>query len=99
MSLPATCPKCQRIRQPGQDACAQCGLLVTRWESFKLEVPSLEPVDKAWSDLQPQWTEDEAHKRFLDLAAQFDGLDVAAALYKKRSIEDPQDIRAREGLG
>src|SRR6476469_7668813 len=98
MSLPATCPKCQRTRQAGQDACAQCGLLVTRWEGFQLEVPSLEPVDKAWSDLQAQWTDDEAHQRFLDMAAQFDGLDVAAALYNKRSMDEPQDGRAREGL-
>jgi hypothetical protein len=98
MSAPELCPKCHRTRLPGQDACAQCGLLVTRWETYKPEVPSLEPVDKAWSDLQAKWDDDAAHEMFLELAAHFDGLDVAAALYKKRSVDDPQDTRAREGL-
>jgi hypothetical protein len=61
-------------------------------------VPSLEPVDQAWSDLQAHWLEDDAHRRFLELAARFDGLDVAAALYKQRNMDHPDDARAREGL-
>jgi hypothetical protein len=80
------------------EACPQCGLLVARWEGFHLEVPSLEPVDRAWAELEANWSDESAHKRFLELAAHVDGLDVAAALYKRRNLAQPDDPRAREGL-
>lgn len=98
MTVPRECPKCRHERQPGQDACARCGLLVARWEGFQPELPSLEPVDRAWAELLASWSDEGAHRRFLELAAQVDGLDVAAALYKQRSLAEPDDGRAREGL-
>lgn len=99
--MPSHCPKCQRERRPGEDACARCGLLVTRWEGFEVEVPNLppgDPVGRAWAALEGSWQDDAAHKRFLEQAATFDELDVAAAFYRKRSNADPTDGKARAGL-
>jgi hypothetical protein len=92
------CPKCHRERKPGEDSCARCGLLVTRWEGFVLQVPRLEPVEQAWQALLLSWNDDEAHRRFLEQASAYDGLDVAAALYRKARLDRPGDPRADEGL-
>jgi hypothetical protein len=94
----SVCPKCQRARKPGEDSCARCGLLVTRWEGFQLTLPSLPPVDAAWTRLASEWEDEAAHKRFLELAAQHDGLDVAAALYQKAQRDRPGDARAEDGV-
>jgi hypothetical protein len=98
MSLPNVCPKCQRERRAGEDACARCGLLVARWSGFQAELPTLEPVDRAWAELLGAWSEPEAHRRFVERAAQCDGLDVAAALYRHHLRSHPGDAFAEEGL-
>jgi hypothetical protein len=96
--LPTVCPKCQRERVPGEDACARCGLLVTRWEGFAADEPTHPALDEPWAKLVDSWDDEAAHARFLELAAAFDGLDVAAARYRKRKLADPNDARAEEGL-
>jgi hypothetical protein len=92
------CPKCQRERQPGDTSCRRCGLLVEKWEGFIVELPSLPPVDEAWKKLEQTWEDDDAHRRFLDQAAAFDGLDVAAALYRDARRRRPADARAEAGI-
>jgi hypothetical protein len=96
--LSTVCPKCQRERLPGEDACARCGLLVARWEGHSLEEPTHPALDTPWVELEASWQEDAAHRRFLELAAGCDGLDVAAARYRKRALDDPADARAQRGL-
>jgi hypothetical protein len=98
MRIATSCPKCQRERRPGEDACARCGLLVARWEGFLLELPLLPPVDQAWDELLRAWHDTEAHRRFLQIAAGSDGLDVAAAHYRQAEREHPDDPRARAGI-
>lgn len=98
MRLATVCPKCQRERLPGEDSCARCGLLVARWEGYAPEEPSHPPVDEAWAELDGQWHDDAAHSRFLERAAASDGLDVAAAKYRKRALHDPGDARAQRGV-
>jgi hypothetical protein len=98
MRLPMTCPKCQRERLPGEDACARCGLLIARWEGFANVEPSLPALDEPWAELVAAWDDAEAHDRFLDLAASFDALDVAAARYRRVSLERKDDERAQTGL-
>lgn len=71
---------------------------MARWEGFLPDVPSHPPVDAAWAKLKQQWEDDVAHRQFLDQAAQFDGLDVAAALYRGARRERPDDARAEDGL-
>lgn len=98
MRLPTACPKCQRERLPGEDACARCGLLVARWEGFAVEEPSHPALEEPWHALEAAWDEDKAHTAFLELAAAVDGLDVAAAKYRKRQVATPDDARAERGL-
>ena len=98
MRLPTACPKCQRERLPGVDACARCGLLVARWEGFAVEEPSHPALEEPWRKLEAAWNDDKAHSAFLELAATVDGLDVAAAKYRKRKLAAPDDGRAERGL-
>ncbi len=93
-----TCPKCQRERLPGEDACARCGLLVSRWEGFVIAEPTLEALDQPWAELQARWGDAQQHARFIDLAASLDALDVAAARYRRMRLAQPDDERAQAGL-
>jgi hypothetical protein len=83
---------------PGEDACARCGLLVARWEGFAVEEPHHPALEEPWQKLQAEWQDDAAHTRFLELAATVDGLDVAAAKYRRRQLATPDDERANKGL-
>jgi hypothetical protein len=96
--VPTSCPKCQHERLPGDDACARCGLLVTRWEGFASSDPAHPALDAPWEKLLTEWQEDAAHTRFLELAATVDGLDVAAAKYRRRKQAEPTDTKAEKGL-
>jgi hypothetical protein len=98
MRMPIVCPKCQREHRPGESACARCGLLVARWESYRDETPPCPPVDAAWTELQTRWDDDAAHRRFLETASRADALDLAARYYRRRRQEAPNDVRAAEGL-
>lgn len=98
MRLPTACPKCQRERLPGEDACARCGLLVARWDGFAVEEPSHPALEEPWRKLEAAWDDDQAHTAFLELAATVDGLDVAAAKYRRRKLAAPEDARAERGL-
>lgn len=98
MRLATACPKCRRERIPGEDACARCGLLVARWEGFTAEEPSHPALEAPWDKLQSAWSDEAAHGAFLELAAAVDGLDVAAAKYRRRSLAEPGDARAERGL-
>ena len=96
--LATACPKCQRERVPGQDACARCGLLVARWEGFAVEEPTHPALEVPWQKLEQSWSDDAAHTAFLELAATVEGLDVAAARYRRRTLADPADERAARGV-
>lgn len=98
MRLPTVCPKCQRERLPGEDACARCGLLVARWEGFAVEEPTHPALEEPWRAVEADWSNEAAHARFLEVAATVDGLDVAAARYRKRKLAHPGDALAERGL-
>jgi hypothetical protein len=83
---------------PGDDACARCGLLVTRWAGFAAEEPSHPALEEPWRVLEAAWQDDAAHTKYLELAATVEGLDVAAAKYRKRQLAEPGDERAARGL-
>jgi hypothetical protein len=84
---------------PAEDACARCGLLVTRWEGYATEEPTHPALEEPWKELEAgQWQDESAHARFLELAAAVDGLDVAAARYRKKTLAEPDDTRAQWGL-
>lgn len=92
------CPKCQRERVPGAEACSRCGLLVARWEGFAVEEPTHPLLEEPWQKLEQSWTDDAVHSAFLELAATVDGLDVAAAKYRRRVLAAPDDLRAERGV-
>ncbi len=71
---------------------------MTRWEGFAAEEPTHPALEEPWQQLVAGWDDDAAHTRFLELAAAVDGLDVAAARYRKRKQADPSDARAERGL-
>jgi hypothetical protein len=96
--IPERCPKCERARRPGEEACAQCGLLVARWASYSDEPPEHPALDPAWSALEASWQDEAAHARFLDLAATSGGLDLAAARYRAARRRRPGDPVAEAGL-
>lgn len=96
--LATACPKCQRERMPGEDACARCGLLVARWDGFAVEEPTHPALEEPWKQLEQSWDEDAAHSAFLELAATVEGLDVAAAKYRRRKQAAPEDQKAERGL-
>jgi hypothetical protein len=83
---------------PGEDSCARCGLLVARWEGFAAEEPNHPALDEPWQKLLAEWQDDAAHTRFLELAATVDGLDIAAAKYRRMQLATPEDARAEKGL-
>src|SRR3954468_19294973 len=95
--LATACPKCQRERMPGEDACARCGLLVARWEGFAAEEPTHPALEEPWKKLEATWGDDAAHTAFLELAATVEGLDVAAARYRRRKLAQPGDEKAGGG--
>ena len=100
MSSPReACPKCGEARREDRAACPRCGLMVDRWTSFTVAPPApSEPLAAAWTKLLDSWEEESAHKRLLDLAANLGELDTAAALYRHRLRERPEDPFARQGL-
>src|SRR4051812_13463338 len=96
--LATACPKCQRERTPGEDACARCGLLVARWEGFAFAEPTHPALEEPWKTLEASWGDDAAHTAFLELAATVEGLDVAASKYRRRKQAVPDDAKAERGL-
>jgi uncharacterized Zn finger protein (UPF0148 family) len=93
-----SCPKCDTPAPTGAAACPRCGLAVERWSSFDRRPPSHPPVDEAWAALEASWADEAAHKRFVERAAETDGLDVAAARYRAVVRARPDDEPARRGL-
>jgi hypothetical protein len=107
VTAPTVCPKCQRERRAGEDACAKCGLLVSRWAGFANEIQSHPLLDALWGKVEESWEDDARHARFLDEAAAAGALDLAAARYATRlrqhsnsegGSDSDSDPRARAGL-
>jgi hypothetical protein len=98
MAPPTICPKCNRERLPGEDACSRCGLLVARWASFAAaEAPSHPVLDGLWGKVEESWEDDARHARFLEEAASVGGLELAAHRYRNR-LRHENDARAQAGL-
>ena len=71
---------------------------MARWEGFAVEEPSHPALEEPWHKLEAAWDDDKAHSAFLELAATVDGLDVAAAKYRRRKLAAPEDAKAERGL-
>jgi hypothetical protein len=98
MAIAHVCPKCRRERRAGEDACARCGLLVTRWEGWSGDPPAHPLLDGLWAACEADWEDPAAHERFLEQAVAAGGLDVAAARYRAAHRQRQGDARAEAGL-
>jgi hypothetical protein len=98
MAIAPVCPKCRRERRPGEDACARCGLLVTRWEGWVDDAPAHPLLDGLWAACEADWQDAAVHDRFLEQATAAGELDVAAARYRAACRQRPGDARAQAGL-
>jgi hypothetical protein len=98
MPLAANCPKCEHAREPGRDACAHCGLLVTLWDGYRASQGVHPMLDGLWAAVEADWGDEEAHARFVDQAVASGRLDVAAARYRQWLRGRPGDRQARAGL-
>ena len=71
---------------------------MARWDGFAVEEPSHPALEEPWRKLEAAWDDDKAHTAFLELAATVDGLDVAAAKYRRKKLAAPEDAKAERGL-
>ena len=49
----------------------------------------MDPIDRAWAEVEANWEDDEAHKRFMALAATLDRLKDAGTRYREVREKDP----------
>jgi hypothetical protein len=97
-SVPTVCPKCARERSAGADACAGCGLLVSRWSGWAPDLGGEPRLTPLWAEIEESWEDDARHARFLDAAAGWSALDLAAAHYRDALRRRPGDTRAQAGI-
>lgn len=92
----SACPKCGEPRRDERPACPRCGLLQKNWGRY-VATP-IKPSDAlfaAWTALREKWSDEVAHKKFLDLAANLLELDAAAALYRQHYAHEKESEDGR----
>ncbi|MSP62370.1 MAG: hypothetical protein EXR72_18960 [Myxococcales bacterium] len=92
------CPRCERSRAASDEACAQCGLLVSRWPGFDPGAGDPPGLEALWATCAATWLDVAAHDRLLQAASLIDGLPGLARRYRLRAKADPDDEMARRRL-
>lgn len=63
----AACPKCSHLRPIHTDECPSCGIIVSKFEEMqKVESPYLFELNQLWQKVLVDFTQDEAHQRFIN---------------------------------
>jgi hypothetical protein len=76
------CTKCNFLKNKQSDECPSCGVIETRYKDIvKLENPRLFELNKVWSLVITDLTNDVAHQEFLNLAQSMFALNFAAQKY------------------
>jgi hypothetical protein len=87
------CPKCDFLKPHKQDECSNCGILESKFKEIqKLENPRLFEIEQAWNMVISDFTNDEHHQKFLNLAQSHMALNFASQKYvdlKKMMGLDP----------
>lgn len=87
------CPKCDFLKAQKQDECPSCQVLESKFNQIqKLENPRLFEIDKAWTSVVTDLTNDMHHQNFLNLAETHMALNFASQKYldlKKMMGDDP----------
>lgn len=76
------CTKCNFLKNKQSDECPSCGVIETRYQDIvKLENPRLFELNKFWSSVVTDLTNDQIHQEFLNLAQSMCALNFAAQKY------------------
>ncbi len=87
------CPKCNFLKPQKQNECSNCGILESKFNEIqKLENPRMYEIDQAWNTVVSDFTNDQHHQKFLNLAQSHMALNFASQKYvdfKKMLGADP----------
>lgn len=91
------CPKCFQPVSAAQSACAGCGLMRERFDSFAAEAAGAAPpaLEALWEACEAHWEDADAHEKFVELAAGGDDFAYAARRYRQVIRRRPRDTVAR----
>lgn len=92
------CSRCQRSSEPGELACARCGLLVERFAGFRADADDPPELAPLWHECCAAWCDEPAHDRLLVSATNLAALPALARRYRERLSADPKDEMARARL-
>lgn len=80
----AACPKCSHLRPVASDECPSCGVIVSKFEERqKVESPQLFELNKLWQKVLADFTQDEAHQKFINACHQKMALNFAFKKYSE----------------
>ena len=92
------CPRCDRARSPGEDACTRCGLLVVRWSGFRIDADDPPEFGPLWEECLAAWSDEATHDRVLLSMTNLAALPSLARRYRARLESDAADEVARSRL-
>ena len=95
-----SCPKCSTALAEAAEACPACGLVAAHFDSFEREADEAPPELAAlWEACTADWDSEEAHDRFLQMAARFDAFIYAGRAYRRAAVDrGAGDPRVTSGL-
>ncbi len=85
------CPKCGRLRDPGAETCARCGLMFARWSPDR--AAPLQPLDeqgqRLWAELVERWDDEARHDTFVKHCSTVGRLPAAGRMYRSHLDREP----------
>ena len=93
------CPKCGRECRLSDVACARCGLLRSRWPTFRSQVAKHPVLDPLWKAAEGSWDEPARHEALHKIAAtDWTVLSALSQRYSAILRQRPDDTVARRAL-
>ena len=93
------CPKCGRECRLSDVACARCGLLRSRWPTFRSQVAKHPVLDPLWKAAEGAWDEPARHEALHKIAAtDWTVLSALSQRYSAILRQRPDDTVARRAL-
>ncbi len=94
-----TCPKCGRDVEKGESACADCGLLRSRFAGFASASRAIDPaLEILWERCVQNWGDPDTHERFIAQASKSEAFAEAARHYRDHKKHHPLDSIAPSRL-
>lgn len=91
------CPKCgQRAPAPNVVACARCGLLRSRWATFRAQIAPHPGLDPLWQAALSDWENPQRHQALHKVATtDWTLLSAVSQRYSQVLRERPDDATAK----